>query len=88
MNKQERWVRGTKIDISKGLDEYYKIRDYHRERNLAMGYGHIDTNEKKYKKNLSDIKKITNIATTSHTLTSEATDNYHKNKDLDSNLNF
>ena len=53
-----------------------------------MGYGHIDTNEKKYKKNLSDIKKITNIATTSHTLTSEATDNYHKNKDLDSNLNF
>ena len=57
LNKEERWVRGTKIDISKGLDEYCKIRDYHRERNVAMGYGHIDTNEKNIKKIYQILKK-------------------------------
>ena len=88
LNKEIRYVRGTEVSIKNGLDEYYKIRNYHRERNRQMGYGYKDVPEEIYKKKIEDIKKFTTIANNSHTHTSEASDNYHNNTDLESNLNF
>ena len=39
LDKQERWVDGKKIDISKGEDGYWKALKYAREKNKRLGYG-------------------------------------------------
>ena len=41
LDKQERWVGGEKIDISKGEKEYYATLEFHRERNRRLGYGNV-----------------------------------------------
>ena len=44
MNKEIRYVNGEKIDISKGEEIYYKVLEYHREKNKRLGYGNDEKN--------------------------------------------
>jgi len=39
LDKQERWVNGIKIDISKGDKEYYGVLDHARRLSKQLGYG-------------------------------------------------
>ena len=39
LNKQERWVGGERIDISKGDQEYYETLEWYRKRNQELGFG-------------------------------------------------
>lgn len=39
LDKQERWVRGERIDISKGEQTYLKVLKWHQEINKQLGYG-------------------------------------------------
>ncbi|AXH74403.1 MAG: replication initiator protein [Microviridae sp.] len=39
LDKQERWVRGERVDVSKGMNEYDKLLKWHQERNIELGYG-------------------------------------------------
>lgn len=39
LNKQERWICGEKVDISKSEAGYYKLLDFYRKRNTELGYG-------------------------------------------------
>ncbi|AXH75112.1 MAG: replication initiator protein [Microviridae sp.] len=39
LDKQERWVCGEKIKINDSLEEYYKTLEFHREKNIRLGYG-------------------------------------------------
>lgn len=39
LDKQVRWVGGEEIDVSKGMDEYYKTLEWYREKNRRLGYG-------------------------------------------------
>jgi hypothetical protein len=50
LDKQERWICGEKVDISKGEETYYKLLEYHRLRNNRLGYGDNteDWKRKKY----------------------------------------
>lgn len=50
LDKEERWVGGEKVDISKGEEEYYKLLEYYRGRNKRLGYGDNEINweRKKY----------------------------------------
>lgn len=38
LDKQERWVMGEKVDISKGEENYWKLVKYHREKAKRLGY--------------------------------------------------
>lgn len=51
LDKQERFVCGEKVDISKGEDEYDKLVKYYRELNKRLGYGsdELSYDEKQYK---------------------------------------
>lgn len=42
LDKNERWVGGERVDISEGMEEYWNLLDYYREKNERLGYG---TNE-------------------------------------------
>lgn len=39
LDKQERWVCGERVDISKGDKDYFKLLKHHRARNKRLGYG-------------------------------------------------
>lgn len=51
LDKEERWVCGERVDISESEDEYFRLRDYYREKNKRLGYGDDTENfdEKQYK---------------------------------------
>lgn len=44
LDKQERWVLGQKIDISKGEDEYNRALKYAQQTNRELGYGSDEKN--------------------------------------------
>lgn len=52
LDKKERWICGERIDLTKpGAEEqYYKLLEWHRERNKILGYGNdkINWTRKKY----------------------------------------
>lgn len=50
LDKNERWVGNIKIDVSKGEEEYEKVREEARAKNKRLGYqtNEIDWNQKKY----------------------------------------
>lgn len=52
LDKQTRWVLGKKIDVSKGMDEYYKILKIAQEKNNKLGYGSnmINWTQEEYEK--------------------------------------
>lgn len=59
LDKQERYILGEKIDISKNEEEYYKTLKYYQLKNERLGYGN-DTEEwsvKMYKKERKNLKK-------------------------------
>lgn len=58
LDKEERWVMGEKIDISKSDDEYVKCREHYRSVNTKLGYGDdkINWDEKQYKNKLKQLK--------------------------------
>lgn len=39
LNKQERWICGERVDISKGYNNYDKLLAWHRKINKQLGYG-------------------------------------------------
>lgn len=52
LNKQERYILGQKVDISKGEEEYYKLLNYARNKNKRLGYGDDEINwERKHYEN-------------------------------------
>ncbi len=47
LDKEERYVCGVKIDISKGEEEYYKVLKIKREYSKRLGYGNDEKNWEK-----------------------------------------
>lgn len=58
LDKEIRYICGEKIDISKGMKEYYKLLEYHRSRNKTLGYGDNQKNWQKIEYE-NQIRKIT-----------------------------
>ena len=52
LDKQERWICGTRVDISKGEEDYYRLLEQHRKRNNQLGYGdgQINWSRKEYER--------------------------------------
>lgn len=65
LDKQERWICGEKIDISKGLEDYYKMLEYYREKNLRLGFGNDEKNWNliRYENQQRNLKKLERIKT-------------------------
>lgn len=78
LDKQERWVCGERIDISKGDEEYYKVLEFHRAKNKRLGYGddEINWNKKNYEneqrtlKQQERIKKAIGVRRSGHSASS------------------
>lgn len=58
LDKQERYVNGIKVDISKGEEIYYKLLYEEREKNQRLGYGNDQKNwsQKRYENERRNIK--------------------------------
>lgn len=63
LDKNERWVRGERIDISNGLDEYNKVVEWHRKINEEMGYGNDQKDEERqaYEREQRNLLRLTRI---------------------------
>lgn len=63
LDKQERWVCGEKIDLTKGDKKYWQLLEYHRQRNTQLGYGNGKTNWAReiYEKETREIMQQTRI---------------------------
>lgn len=61
LDKQERFVLGTKIDVSKNMKEYFSALEEARKKNIRLGYGsyHKDEQQQEYEKQLRIIKQET-----------------------------
>lgn len=59
LNKQERYIMGNRIDVSKSMEEYFKGLEYYRRLNKELGYGNgkIDWKRLKYEKELRALKQ-------------------------------
>lgn len=66
LNKEERWICGERIDVSKNYEQYWKTLEYHRERSKKLGYGTDETNwkRKKYEEEIRKIMQATRIQNT------------------------
>lgn len=42
LDKEERWVCGERVSIKNGEETYYKLLQWHRQRNAQLGYGNGD----------------------------------------------
>jgi hypothetical protein len=58
LDKDERWINGIKIDISKGMEDYYEILREERNKNKRLGYGNDEINwsVKKYEQERRNLK--------------------------------
>ena len=63
LDKQIRWVDGNKIDISEGMEEYYKVLEETRKRNKILGYGDdsINWERKHYEQQQRNIKRLERV---------------------------
>ena len=63
LDKQIRYVGGEKIDISKGMDEYYNTLEWYRKRNTELGYGggNINWTKKEYEEQRRKAKLLERI---------------------------
>lgn len=63
LDKNVRWIRGHRIDVSKGEDRYFRILKYNQAENERLGYGNnsIDWNRKNYERHLRNLKRIKRI---------------------------
>ncbi len=50
LDEEVRYVNGEKIDISNGEEDYYKVLEWHRDKNRRLGYGDDSKNweQKRY----------------------------------------
>lgn len=57
LDKEERWVDGVKVDVSKNLDDYYKVLETAREKNKRLGYrdNTIDWERRTYERELRNM---------------------------------
>lgn len=53
LDKEERWVLGTRVSIKDSDEEYYKLLAYARQRNRRLGYGDDSVNweRRRYERN-------------------------------------
>ncbi len=69
LDKEERYVNGIKVDISKNEDEYFKLLKQERQKNKRLGYGDDAKNwelkryenERRNLKKKERIKKLYNV---------------------------
>ena len=63
LDKEERYVCGEKVDISKGDEMYNNLRDYYRKKNDRLGFGNDEKNWDKirYENNRRNINTLTRI---------------------------
>lgn len=68
IDKQERWVCGERIDISKGYKEYWETLKWYQRKNIRLGYGEREKwNKETYKKELKyEKEKCVKIAPEPH----------------------
>lgn len=59
LDQEKRYVCGVEIDVSKGLEEYYKVLKRKREANKRLGYGDdsINWEQKKYEQEVRNLKR-------------------------------
>jgi len=63
LDKNERWIMGEKIDISKGDEGYYRSLEHYRKHNKRLGYGdgEKDWNREQYeiaRRNILNAKRL------------------------------
>lgn len=60
LDEEVRWVNGTKIDISKNEDVYFKRLELEREKNKRLGYGDNEVNWdlRNYENERRNLKKL------------------------------
>ena len=60
LDKEERWIDGVRVDISKGEEEYYKLLERKKEKNKRLGFGNDEINWelKKYENERRNLKKL------------------------------
>lgn len=63
LEKNIRWVRGEKYDVSKDYNQYWKAVDWHRRLNAELKYGSdwIDYDQKEYEEKLRELKQLERI---------------------------
>ncbi len=63
LDKNERYICGEKVDISKGEEDYFKLLEYYRQKNKRLGYGDDKKNWEKarYENQIRNIKTLTRI---------------------------
>lgn len=63
LDKEERYICGEKIDISKGEENYYKTLYYYRDKNTRLGYGNDEKNWelKRYENERRNLKTLERI---------------------------
>lgn len=42
LNKNERWIMGEKVDISKNENRYFELLKFYQQKNKRLGYGNPD----------------------------------------------
>lgn len=64
LNKEQRWICGEKIDISKNNVEYFKTLKFYREKNKRLGYGNAskDWEREKYEYQIRELKQTRIVA--------------------------
>ena len=63
LDKEERWILGQKIDISKNEKDYYNALKEARKKNKRLGYGdnEIDWKLKEYEQERRNLKRLERI---------------------------
>ena len=66
LDKNVRWINGKKIDMSKGLEYYYKVLEHERKKNKRLGYGDDKKNweRKQYeedRRRMLNVKKVIEV---------------------------
>ncbi|AXH73658.1 MAG: replication initiator protein [Microviridae sp.] len=63
LDKEERWVNGTKTDISKDETDYNRVLEHARNINRKLGYGEreINPDDKEYERQKRNIKRYTRL---------------------------
>lgn len=61
LDQEKRYVGGQEVDISKGIENYKKLRNEERKKNKRLGYGNNikDKEEAEYEKNIRELLRIT-----------------------------
>lgn len=66
LNKEERWICGERVEYKNGIEPYYDLLSYHRERSKRLGYGTgtRDWSRNEYEKQRKMLRKTSMEPTT------------------------